>query len=220
MKPLAFIARLMLLVLANSTLSGCEKNYAWNEKIMVSVETPDGVKSGESVLSVKMTDATDTWGPLESRVVRHRVSGEAVVLELEPGRYLFALLKGLPDANGVFFPDIDRREAGPMLEGLRQTRELTPDQYPLLVTFDDTNDPASVKRVLPDGLAATFGSGYRLSTITMSITDEPVTKGNVEAVLGWLKEPSVMENPGWSKLPIESRRVIGGLLSHFPKLKD
>jgi len=58
-----------------------------------------------------------------------------------------------------------------------------------------------------------------LKSITLEITDEPVTKGVVEGVLGWLGDPKVMDNPGWRALPIERRRSIGGLLSHFPKLK-
>ena len=62
-------------------------------------------------------------------------------------------------------------------------------------------------------------SCYSLKSITLEITDEPVTKGVVESVLGWLEDPKVMENPGWRALPIESRRIIGGLLSYFPNLK-
>lgn len=61
------------------------------------------------------------------------------------------------------------------------------EHYPLLVTFEDINHPASVRRVNPGDLSATFGPGYRLNTITLSITDEPVTEEKVETVLGWLK---------------------------------
>ena len=50
------------------------------------------------------------------------------------------------------------------------------------------DDPASVARVDPTDLAASFGPGYALSSITLAITDEPVTKGRVEAVLGWLTD--------------------------------
>jgi hypothetical protein len=42
--------------------------------------------------------------------------------------------------------------------------ELPREPYrPLLVTFADINDPASVQRVDPDDLAASFGPGYALS---------------------------------------------------------
>jgi len=64
---------------------------------------------------------------------------------------------------------------------------LPDDHYPLLVTFTDINDPASVQRVDPDDLVAHFGPGVKLKTITLEITDEPVTGGQIEKVLGWLK---------------------------------
>ncbi|HBM06154.1 MAG TPA: hypothetical protein DD369_11230, partial [Erythrobacter sp.] len=57
--------------------------------------------------------------------------------------------------------------------------------YPMLVTFGDLDDPASVERVDPDDLAATFGEGVRLKRITVQITDDPVTSG-IEQRLGWL----------------------------------
>ena len=37
----------------------------------------------------------------------------------------------------------------------------------------------------PDNLAGTFGPGVLLKRITLEITDEPVTKGKIERVLGW-----------------------------------
>lgn len=63
------------------------------------------------------------------------------------------------------------------------------------------------------------GKCYSLKSITLEITDEPVTTGRVEKVLGWLSDPSVMSNPGWKNLPIDSRRAISQLLTKFPDLK-
>lgn len=60
--------------------------------------------------------------------------------------------------------------------------------YPMLVTFGDLKDPKSVKEVKPDDLAATFGSGTSLKSITLEITDEPVTEGVVEKVVPWVAE--------------------------------
>ena len=73
-------------------------------------------------------------------------------------------------------------------ETLREGREVPRDLYPLLVTFTDIDDPASVLKVDPDNLAASFGPGVALKRITLEITDENVTKGKVETVLGWLDD--------------------------------
>jgi hypothetical protein len=43
-----------------------------------------------------------------------------------------------------------------------------------------------VREVKPDDLAATFGEGVRLKAVTLEITEEPVTEGTAEEVLGWL----------------------------------
>ncbi|WP_417415418.1 hypothetical protein [Hoeflea sp.] len=90
---------------------------------------------------------------------------------------------------------------------MRASRELSPKQYPLLVTFADINDPASVALVDPDDLAASFGPGYALSSITLAITDEPVTKGRVEAVLGWLEayENKQLDGDRYTKLSAPNR---------------
>ena len=52
----------------------------------------------------------------------------------------------------------------------------------------DPDDPASVKRVDPDDLAASFGPGVSLRKITLTITDEPATDGKVRELLGWLSD--------------------------------
>lgn len=59
------------------------------------------------------------------------------------------------------------------------------DRYPLLVTFTDITDPKTVQKVDPANLAAMFGPGVLLNRITLEITDEPVTEGKIESVLGW-----------------------------------
>ncbi|MDR4496279.1 MAG: hypothetical protein R3B74_18050 [Nitrospirales bacterium] len=43
-----------------------------------------------------------------------------------------------------------------------------------------------MKKVDLDDLAATFGPGVALKRIMLEITDEPVTEGKIEQVLGWL----------------------------------
>ncbi|MCP4081491.1 MAG: hypothetical protein GY743_14690, partial [Planctomycetaceae bacterium] len=76
----------------------------------------------------------------------------------------------------------------PMVKKLRgkPAAILKTDNYPLLVTFTDINDPASVKRVDRYDLEKHFGAGVKLKAVTLEITGEPVTKGAVEKVLGWL----------------------------------
>ena len=222
MSHLRNLGRVLGLAALGVFLSSCG-DYEWHQKLTVTVDTPTGVKSGSSVLKMRLSNQRSTFNPPEARGVSFSLSGEAVVLELAPGRYLFALLKGVPSLGEQLYPKMDVIESAKRLnndkaDGSTQVM-LTPNDYPQIVTFADINDPASVKRVDATNLQATFGPGYRLIGVTLALTDEPVTKGRVQKVLSWLNNSPVMENPGWSQLPLESRRAIGGLLSHFSEMK-
>ena len=215
-------------------IAGCElfgfHDWEWRQKLTVSVMTPEGLKTGSAVVSVNVYDRPSWWGLGDFRGAgASSLSGEAVTVDLGNGRYLFALLSNYSHetARETFIPKEEqpRTKAEVIavydrLEKMRSSRELAREYYPSLVTFDDINDPTTLRRVDPGELSASFGHGYRLNAITLSITDEPVTEGRVEKLLGWLKERAVMENPGWSNLPLESRRAISELLSHFPSLTN
>jgi hypothetical protein len=180
MRKTAAILTLLLLALG---LSGCDQEYRWHQKLTVILDTPSGPKAASSVqegVAVKYGWWQQQWGYGGGTALH----GEAVVLEVTPGHYLFALLEGTPLAWKVFLPEVtDTAEAGSTLEMLRASRVLSPDLYPLLVTFDDVNDPTTIKRVDPANLGNSFGPGYSLDSMTMTITAEPVTRGRVTQVL-------------------------------------
>ena len=62
---------------------------------------------------------------------------------------------------------------------------LTGPTLPRLVTFADIDDPTSVVLVDPENSAASFSPGVRLVSVTLEVTEEPVTLGRVEKVLDW-----------------------------------
>lgn len=183
---LPLILRFLFLFWVAVGLSGCGESWSWNQKITVEVETPEGVKRASSVIRYGL-ERYDGWYVLpEARGASHHYSGEAVVLEVSSGRYLFALLKGTPDPFLVFFPGEAPVEVADRFKTLRAARAVPPKLYPLMVTFGNLADPTSVQKVDPSDLAAAFGPGVRLKSITLEITAEPVTEGRVEKVLGWL----------------------------------
>jgi hypothetical protein len=199
--------------------------YSWRQKIEVTVSTPEGKVSGSSVMAVTWGDSPDIL-PDPPRVYHHS-SGEAVVVEFSGNRHLFALItrsdslalrvfgkdnfpKHIPYATDSLLP-----AAADVNDHFGETRSLTPDQYPLLVNFGDIKDPASVRRVDPQNLAASFGAGYRLEGISITITYEPVTEGKVEAVLGWLgphPEPAVLSVVKPSDFSVEAKLRHGDFI--------
>jgi hypothetical protein len=188
-------------IAAALTLSGCWKNtYTWNQKLSVTVETPDGERSGSAVTQVT---ATIGEGGLLPTNAAYTVKGEAAVVDLGNGKYLFALLANsggnateywavnnfqrmVMDNYPYSTEDLDKFYSA--LEKIRAIQTLASDRYPLLVTFGDLADPMSVREVKPRDLEAAFGTGYRLKSITLAITDETVTKGEVQKLLSWIQE--------------------------------
>jgi hypothetical protein len=171
--------------------------YSWRQKLTVTVETPAGEVSGSSVSAVSWRKQWFRW---DGMGWSHDLTGEAVVVEVAPGRYLFALLKGAGTTEymgSVAAASISGREGrvidGAVFAEVQGKRgpaagviPVPEGQYPMLVTFGDIADPASVWLVDPGDLAATFGPGMRLKAVTLEVTDEAVTEGVVEGILGWL----------------------------------
>jgi hypothetical protein len=177
-------------------LAGCKEKFTWHQKMTVTVETPLGEVSGSSVSAVSWQEHLIRF---EGMGWHYSVTGEAVVVEVTPGRYLFALLTG-PAANymgsvapasisgqksRVIDPALfaEVRDQRGRAAGLIAVPEF---QYPMMVSFADITDPASVELVDPDDLAASFGSGVRLKSVVLEVTEEPVTEGRVELLLPWL----------------------------------
>lgn len=178
-------------------------------RLTVEVDTPEGLKTGSSVIEVDTGGGRSTMAPAGS-VIMHKLRGEAVTVNLGKGQYLFALLRSKSEgdwAKQVMFlltPYV-RSSDGKHFEAtfrdmLKRTGEIELPSYfrnrghiknrparPMLVTFGDVNDPTSVEEVDPDDLADTFGDGFSLKRITVQITDDPVT-GGLEERLEWLSE--------------------------------
>lgn len=195
---------MLCLALAMSACASDDAAPDYRYRLTVEVETPEGLKTGSSVIEVKQRLVRAGSSPANMAVER-RVRGEAVAVDLPGGRTLFALLRS---DNNVDWASYVMQTLAPhsesetfaqqldnmlLLEGeIVLPRTFPPvghleerSAYPMLVTFGDLDDPASVERVDPDDLAATFGEGVSLKRITVQVTDDPVTSG-IGQRLGWL----------------------------------
>ncbi|MEM1378702.1 MAG: hypothetical protein AAGG69_15080 [Pseudomonadota bacterium] len=213
------MARFVAVALGGFALSACGEKVSWNQKITINVETPDGVKSGSSVTRVEKFDKAwfgiDAITPPEARGVGTRVKGEAVVVDLGDGKYLFGLLGSGGTAQCAIDWEADKwwPEGARNLSRHRGAVALEDRCQPRLVTFEDIDDPASVKRVEPDALAASFGNGYALQSMTLEITRERVTRGRIEQLISWYSgypEPGLCPATGRSTDIPFCRRVNHG----------
>ena len=193
-------------------LTGCgpsiEDRVEFNYRLTVEVETPQGTKSGSSVIWVRAVRNPD-WVNPEGRGNRAKFKGEAVAVDLPNGKALFALLQtegGASDAANypiLAFKD-DLQGSEDIVDGYQRlstsqgesaqmprTELVLPNggtevsAWPLLVMFEDIADPTTIKRVNRDDLGANFGAGVKLKAISIEITDDSVTTG-IEKRLTWL----------------------------------
>jgi hypothetical protein len=207
-----------VLVLTGVSLGYCYfgfNQYTWHQKMTVEVEVDGQLYAGASVVKVTVKDSE----PLTKQLgypLKFGAKGEAAYVELPGSRYLFALLDGgAPDSGpqtnalNIFKDQLPRKgmERFAILSKSRFKTDIPLSHYPLLVAFMDINDPNSVREVDPENLAATFGPGVSLKRITLEITDEPVTEGKIESVLGWwLAQGTEKKGPPSLRVPNDSPR--------------
>jgi hypothetical protein len=150
------------------------QTISWHQRLTVIVDTPNGEVSGSAVTEVTKTD---TSGPLvlpQASGVHGEIRGEAVVVEVLPGRWLFALLSGgdnykgdtgqlvysafrLGEGRTASEQSYEANMADVLAQPLDTPVPVPPEAYPMLVTFDDITKPETVREVDPDDLDAAFG---------------------------------------------------------------
>jgi hypothetical protein len=200
-KPILILAAIgaVLFLAAWSIFGG--SSGSWHQRLTVTVDTPKGKVSGAAVSEIRYTFYANP-SEMTGREVSYDLTGEATVVEIVPGRYLFALIEGSEERFAM--AAIDRFRGMTRGEWLRRVPRqtepviLTGEAMPMLVTFDDVAKPETVRLVDPADLAASFGPGVSLKAMTLEITDEPVTEGRLDALLGWLGQ--YPETPMLSKI--------------------
>ena len=150
---------------------------------------------GEYFPSLNVLAGGRPWQPI--------YSGYATYVDLGAPSILFALMTYDPlrsrqgsaqNAAGLLSAGFGSSIGGmtwDLLYRIRDTRgpvDVPIGALPLLVRFRDLNDPATVERVDPFDLAASFGPGVKLQRATIEITNDPVTTG-IEQKLPWLALP-------------------------------
>lgn len=163
-------------------------------KLKVEVETPEGIRTGESAIQVQWWQGgKEAFGSQAS--AGYKIVGEAVAVDLPRAQTLFVLLRSPsnPDWAAWAFEGIaddvkDPQSAGGIAHAISDAEESSGGSgYPYFVRFDDLADPETVREVNPNNLEASFGRGTRLRKVTVQITQDPVSE-RIVARLPWLQK--------------------------------
>jgi hypothetical protein len=188
--------------------------YTHRFRLTIEIDTPEGVRSGSSVIEVSRKDVR--WVLIAQGQYEFRVRGEAVFVDLGDRRNVVALLAHGPNAENVdqmiSLPieahgyDKWDEKAWSGKVTVRGPVELKPPLIPTLVTFADPADPRSARVIYAtlvqearsgsaaargepgiavDRFGEMFGSGVRLKRAWIETTDESITSG-IEHHLPWL----------------------------------
>ncbi|WP_137042549.1 hypothetical protein [Pseudolabrys sp. FHR47] len=180
--------------------------YTYRYRMTVDVEVGGKLRSGESVIEVKI--ATQREGGSVPRYTS-RFRGEAIFVDLGEGRNVIALLAaGLPVENVNYPIDIVPRlfslpfEEWARLPKLEGKREVPASRLPNLVTFSDLKDPKSARFVGPHEFPQVFGADVRPPKVVIEMTNAPVTRGILQK-LPWLLDLKGYSGgqfaPDWSR---------------------
>jgi hypothetical protein len=164
-------------------------------RLTIELETPDGIKSGSSVIETSAWES-GCWGPVEACGVRTSAKGDAIFVDLGHGRNLVALLGFGPsgsDESKIF--SLTRAALAPGKDirwqdesKLRGRGELPEELVPTLVTFSDLNDPKSASVVKPGDIEKTFGPGFKFRRAILETTNDRIGRG-IDQKLPWWSIP-------------------------------
>lgn len=183
-------------------LAGCARPEATiRYKFTLTIETPEGVKTGSNVVQLDYYNSFDGGG------YPHRTYGQALVIDLGRRGVLAATLsrKGfLPDTRNFSWVDADptslvldkcvggRAQAVSAIDVIRQLLpckdrySLDRTEFPDLILFKESNDPSSAAVVDPFHPATTLGQTVKIQSATLEITNDAITY-EVDRQLPWVR---------------------------------
>ena len=187
-------------------LQACGESLTYRYRLTIEVDTPEGLRTGSSVIETTTTDRTKSWGPPESRIISSRVRGEAVFVDLGEGRNVVALLAhGDQGDDGLDFdwliPGVLGRSPVRNSNLIKTPGVYTVPPYlvPTLVTFKKTTDPSSGLIISKSDFPRIFGPGYAFRRAIVEI----------------------LASETWtSYLSFVNENSKEGIAQHFPWLSD
>lgn len=171
------------------------KVYGWRYKMTVSVETPEGLKTGSAVREVSVKFEPRPGYKPQPYHVTTKVKGEAVVVDLGERGVLFALID--PDDYRFIFeafpgPPGLTLEGAEFYSGLPVGKEgKALSKLPWLVTFLDRSEPKTITAITKDNITDIFGEGVILKDVNVAIASDAVTWGTLRNYLEWFGKKKV-----------------------------
>jgi len=170
-----------LLTAAALCLSACETHHIQDHRVRLTIYTNSGAHSVAQVVQTDYGEPPRWISVMDNGSLA--VRGEPPAVDLGDGRVVFATWVC---SNGY---DFDSNKPNPMM-GLPGFPLPYPRNRncssPLLTTFGNLADPATVRAIDPNNPAAALGADVRAIEVTTEPTTDPPTHGKTQKYLPWL----------------------------------
>lgn len=169
-------------------LAACSQDFGWHQKLTMVIDTPDGPIVASAVQRMHVT-YYPKWMRINGTSRLVELTGESPVADLGSGRIVLTILDTDFRMEKMFLDLGQRPEIFARIEDQvgQPPRTIRPKFYmplPPFVSFTDISDPSTAFNFRSEDFPKVFGPGYALREMTLEITDEPVTIGTVERMLG------------------------------------
>ncbi len=156
-------------------------------RLTIEVETPQGLRAASGVMSVHPDRGYTKGGSTQTK-------GDAVFVDLGGGKNLIALLahhgdRGI-DLDGTnyiavrAFAAAGQRAVFRQMDKVKGFVPVVGSVMPVLATFSDPNDPATMREVKPADVETALGAGYRLKGVSVEVVPNGFWPLDVGGVFG------------------------------------
>jgi hypothetical protein len=180
-------------------------------RLTVEVETPLGLRSAGGVLAI-----TPDRG--YSRKGHTQTSGDALFIDLGGGKNLVVLLAHLDktlDLDAINYVALraynaagGKRVSFNEMSRMHGVVPVTGELIPLLATFTDPANPATMRTVPPDRLDAILGSGFRLKGVSAEVVPNGFWPVDFGGTLGQPVTRAIADRLPWVARPDESAAAL------------
>lgn len=168
-----------------------ESEHIITQKWTITVDTPNGIVKGSSNTTLVRSIQKEPFSDKTKRTITG-LYGEIPYIRLNANKFLFALVLYKPILPTQIYAQqfqIDQYDdlVIKLMTTSTQIINLHNDQVPIFFTFDDINDPKTLREIDESQLSQYFGEGYKFQSISLQLTNEKPTQGSIYKALPWLR---------------------------------
>lgn len=213
-----WLKSLAVVLTSSMLLVGCSlSNNSVSYRYRLTVQlNPQGVRTGSGVIETRISERSG----LNGHMVHSELRGEAVSVDIPQIGTVFALLDAgdgsAPFVSAAYYrlmpssiaKNQDWRVRQAAISEQTVSAEMPEEYYPIIVYFDNLNDPHSASRLDDGQLASKRLQGVSIKRIFVQITHDPVSAG-IEKKIPWIRRSGAYYQNGQS---INRRSFVRGEL--------